>query len=374
MEEPRFRPVASIVVPVMNGSKVIGRCVESLLAQTPPFSFEIIVVDDGSKDGTPDQVPRNPLVTVLRRPHGGPASARNGGASRASGRVLVFTDADCVARPGWLAALAGPVVSGEADAAKGRYATLQTGLAPRFAQVEFEERYAMLSAVQKRGETIDFIDTYSMAVRRDLFMEAGGFDTAYPGANNEDVDFSYRLAAMGSRMNFVDDAVVEHTHPATVASYGRTKFWRGFWRMRVYRDHPGRMVRDSYTPQVLKIQALAGAFVGASIPLACFRAIFPYSRSSKRRYLWNLSLAAATSTALIAATSLPLARVCDRFDPDLTRVVPAMTVLRAVALGLGAAFGVLRWKIAPSVCRFVSALLPGQDPANGPAGMPAGQR
>lgn len=346
-------PDVSVIVPVYNGSRVIGRCVGSLLAQMTPFDFEIIVVDDGSTDDTLDKIPvfpesgmscpGRPVVTVLRRSHGGPASARNGGASRASGRVLVFTDADCAARPNWLASLAGPVLSGEADASKGRYLTLQRDIAPRFAQVEFEERYRMLAS----ADSIDFVDTYSMAVKKDLFMDAGGFDTSYPGANNEDVDFSYRLASMGARMIFVDSAAVEHTHPATAVAYGRTKFWRGFWRMRVYRDHPGRMVRDSYTPQILKLQAMAGAVLAMSL--------VPFIVCAARTARVAIGLAGA----FILATAAPLYKVCRDVDPGIGIYVPAMAILRAMTLGLGAALGAVRWKVLPFICRGVSRLLPG---------------
>ena len=77
-----------------------------------------------------------------------------------------------------------------------------------------------------------------------------GFDESFPVANNEDTDLSYRIAAAGHVMVFNPDAVVSHLrHPDSLRRYIRQKFWRGYWRMIVYRRHPGKMVKDTYTPR-----------------------------------------------------------------------------------------------------------------------------
>ena len=123
----------------------------------------------------------------------------------------------------------------------------------RFAQVEFEERFDML----KRVGTIDMVDTYSAGFRKEIFLKMGGFDTSFPVANNEDTEFSYRMSKLGYRMVFNPDAIVYHlNHPDTIRKYARLKFWRGYWRMVVYKKFPDKMLKDTYTPQTLKLQIL----------------------------------------------------------------------------------------------------------------------
>jgi exopolysaccharide biosynthesis polyprenyl glycosylphosphotransferase len=137
-------------------------------------------------------------------------------------------------------------------AVKGAYRTEQKGFVARFAQAEFENRFRKLS----RRKYIDFVDTYSAGFKRDVFLALRGFDTRFPVANNEDVEFSYRMADHGHRMVFNPDAIVYHTHSETLLQYLRLKFGRAYWRVAVYHAFPGKMGRDSYTPQTLKVQIL----------------------------------------------------------------------------------------------------------------------
>src|SRR5512142_1220020 len=94
----------SVIVPVKNGADTLGDCLQALLSQTGlayGSDYEIIVVDDGSTDGTA-RLAESFGVTVHRQANAGPASARNAGAMLARGRYLAFTDADCTPAPDWL--------------------------------------------------------------------------------------------------------------------------------------------------------------------------------------------------------------------------------------------------------------------------------
>src|SRR6185437_16896605 len=96
---------------------------------------------------------------------------------------------------------------------KGAYRTRQKHIVARFVQVEYEDRYRRMA----KFSNIDFIDTYSAAFRRDKFLEARGFDTNFPVACAEDAELSYRMSACGWRMEFAPEAIVYHTHTATVS-------------------------------------------------------------------------------------------------------------------------------------------------------------
>ena len=251
---------ASVIIPVYNGESSIADCLEALLRQDYARSdYEVIVVDDGSTDGTGDVISRyagsrTPWIRNVKQTNQGPAAARNHGAQLAAGNFLLFTDSDCSPEPDWITQMVGPLLADPGLAAvKGAYKTRQTSLAARFAQLEFEERYAKL---ESRAD-IDFVDSYSAAVRSDVFREIGGFDTSFPTANNEDVEFSYRMARFGHRMAFTPLAIVYHIHPNTLWKYFKAKFGRAYWRMAVYKSFPEKMGSDSYTPQSLKLQILA---------------------------------------------------------------------------------------------------------------------
>jgi glycosyltransferase involved in cell wall biosynthesis len=94
----------TVVVPAHNERHAIGRCLESVLRQGLPAS-EVIVADDGSTDGTPDEVAAKfPGVRLLRLPHRGSAAARIAAIAEARCARIAFLDADCVPDPGWVEA------------------------------------------------------------------------------------------------------------------------------------------------------------------------------------------------------------------------------------------------------------------------------
>lgn len=81
------------MVPVWNGGRFLGECLESLVAQDYP-AMEVVVVDDGSTDGSADLAEAFPAVRVLRRPHEGLGASRNAGIAASTGALIGFCDAD----------------------------------------------------------------------------------------------------------------------------------------------------------------------------------------------------------------------------------------------------------------------------------------
>ncbi len=101
------------------------------------------------------------------------------------------------------------------------------------------------------------VDTYSAGYRENTFLSFGGFDVSFPVPNNEDTDLSYRMSMKGHKMVFNPKAIVWHTgHPDSLKKYVKLKIWRGYWRMLVYQRYSSKMIKDSYTPQTLKLQTL----------------------------------------------------------------------------------------------------------------------
>jgi glycosyltransferase involved in cell wall biosynthesis len=97
-------PFFSIVIPVYNRADVLGDAIASVLAQTCA-DFEIVVVDDGSKDDPARAVPSDPRIRFLRQQNRGGGAARNAGIDAARGRFVAFLDSDDVYLPGHLATM-----------------------------------------------------------------------------------------------------------------------------------------------------------------------------------------------------------------------------------------------------------------------------
>ncbi len=332
----------SVIVPVYNGARTIERCLDALARQSlPPGAYEILVVDDGSTDETPLRVQawieRHPHLRarLIRQANAGPAAARNHGARLAQAPVLLFTDADCAPLPHWAEAMLQAFQDPEVVGAKGTYLTNQTGLVPRFVQAEYEDRYDRM-----RGqERIDFVDTYSAAYRRDVFLENGGFDPTFTTASVEDQELSFRLAEKGYRLVFVPEAQVSHLHDANLWEYARRKYYIGFWKALLISWHPGRAVQDSHTPQVLKVQIMLWAGILGLLPLAALSVVWPVLA-----WLW---WPLAGLGGLFLLTTLPFERKLARRSWALALIGPGMLAVRAVALGAGYLAGTVHFAGTP---------------------------
>lgn len=319
-------PRVSVIVPAYNSENTIGRCLSAIEAQDyPKRLFEVIAVDDGSRDGTAEIIKQHG-VKYFWQTNKGPATARNKGVEKATGEIILFTDADCVPEKNWIREMVRPFENKEVVAVKGAYRTGQKEIVARFCQIEFEERFEML----KKAASIDMIDTYSAGFRKEVFDKMGGFDTSFPVANNEDTELSYRMSAKGLKMVFNPNAIVSHlNHPASIKRYARIKFWRGYWRMVVYKKFPDKMLKDTYTPQTLKFQTLLSLAAACTVPVALF--IKPWG---------GLLLVAAL--VLFFLTTLPFLKIALFRDPLIALFAPALLYLRAVSIGSGALWGAIK--------------------------------
>lgn len=321
---------ASIIIPTFNGKNRIGNCLHALAAQAEQVAFEILVVDDGSTDGTAAMVSKHPGVRVITQKNAGPAAARNRGAREASGSILLFTDDDCVPTPDWLPAMLRPFSDPEIIGAKGTYRTLQKKIVARFVQLEYQDKYRLMAT----KPDIDFIDTYSGAYRRERFLEMDGYDTSFPVACAEDIELSYRMSARGWKMRFVPDAVVYHTHPDTFTGYLKKKYKFAYWRMLALRKNPGKAMGDSHTPQLMKLQILLA-------PLLILAFFLDVSVHPPVSALLSIGIAFVVSTLPFVAQSF-------REDPLAAVLSPALLAARACAQFVGVVAGTIHAVLTPS--------------------------
>jgi glycosyltransferase involved in cell wall biosynthesis len=232
----------SVVIPAYNAESTIGQAVKHALAQArEPLEVEVIVVDDGSDDDTA-KVAQASGATVIRQENAGPAAARNRGWKTATGQFICFTDSDCIPMPDWMEKLLDGFTDQQVGAVAGSYdiANTSSWLA-RWVQQEIMERH------KRMGPFVRAFGSYNVAIPRYVLQTIGGFNPVYRRASGEDNDLSYRITSTGWRIAFRPQAKVAHYHPERVWKYLMEQYRHGFWRAKLYQDHPDMVRGDDYT-------------------------------------------------------------------------------------------------------------------------------
>jgi GT2 family glycosyltransferase len=204
----------SVVVPARDAAPLLRETLPALTAALPPGA-ELIVVDDGSRDGSAEVARGLGAHVVLQQAGSGPAAARNRGAAAARGELLVFLDADVRVHADTLELLLAPLAEPGIAASFGSY-----DAAP--AARSWVSLYKNLSHhfvhQRSRPQAATFWAACG-AIRRTAFESAGGFDERYRRPSIEDVELGYRLRASGYRIRLVARAQVTHLKRWSLASW-----------------------------------------------------------------------------------------------------------------------------------------------------------
>lgn len=228
-----------MVVATWNRAGRLPRVVGALSHQVDAPPFELVVVDDGSTDDTPSvlaSLAREatfPIRVVRLDANAGPAAARNAGWRAARADLVAFTDDDCWADPGWVAALASGLEG--ADVVQGRTLADPDAVGRDWFSHTIEVLY-------ERGH----YETCNIAYRRRWLEAAGGFDEGFRSSGGrggpiygEDTDLAWRVKGLGATTAFCDGAVVTHeVRPRTFLDLLRSLPRREGVVM-VVRRHPG---------------------------------------------------------------------------------------------------------------------------------------
>jgi len=190
----------SVVVPAHDAAATLPATLAALEAQEIEAPFEVIVVDDGSKDRTAQLAERAGVRVVRNRRPLGPGAARNAGVAASTGSALAFTDADCVPTRGWLAA--GVEALATAGLVQGRVEP------PPGVRVGPFDRTLWVTG------PVGLFESANLFVRREVFESLGGFDDGLldvAGAHfGEDISFGWRARRAGVATGFCDRALVHH--------------------------------------------------------------------------------------------------------------------------------------------------------------------
>ncbi|HEX2163539.1 MAG TPA: glycosyltransferase [Thermoanaerobaculia bacterium] len=241
-------PDFSVVVPTFDRLDVLPEVLAALEGQAGAPDFEVIVVDDGSTDGSGEwlaeraRTARVPLA-VLRQPNRGPAAARNAGVAAARGRRVAFLGDDTVPSTGWLAAHAAAHRRRGDDP---RVAVIgYTGWHPRMRLDPFLRHvnehglqfgYALID--DPEDVPFNFFYTSNLSLSRELLV-AEPFDLSFPYPAWEDIEAGYRLCRRhGLRLAYEPAARTAHDHPTDLARFAARQEKAGYSAVVFHRLHP----------------------------------------------------------------------------------------------------------------------------------------
>jgi glycosyltransferase involved in cell wall biosynthesis len=201
-------PRVSVVMPVLNEARRIEACLDAIAAQQDAPTFEVVVVDNGSSDATPDLARGHQIGARLAVERSrGPYAARNAGIREARGEIVAFTDADCLPDPRWLTEGVRTIDSG-ADLVGGQVVQMAS------ASPTVWERYDRATYL-KQDQFIErerFAATANLFVRASVFADVGVFVPELTASG--DLEFGQRATGAGYRLVYAAEASVRH-HPRT---------------------------------------------------------------------------------------------------------------------------------------------------------------
>lgn len=209
----------TIYIPCYNAEKYISRCLEGVLSQTYPVK-EVLVIDDGSTDGSQGIISRYPVNIIRHEVNKGLASARNTAIRNATTEYVACVDADVVPDPEWLETL----MSNFRDRVVGVGGKLME-LYSVYLPDQWRTNHAAQHWGDEKTENPDFIHGANSVYRRDVLIHAGLYNEKYK-TNGEDCDISYRLFKMGCKLVLVYEplAVAHHLRQDTLTSVMNT-YW-----------------------------------------------------------------------------------------------------------------------------------------------------
>ena len=230
-------PRVSVIVCAYNAADTLEDCLSSLDALTYP-DFEVILVNDGSKDATGAIARRHSRVRLIEVPNGGLSAARNVGLAEATGEIIAYTDADTRPDRDWLTFLIQPFLRSDVVGSGGPNVVPADDppIAQCIARAPGGPTHVLLD-----DRIAEHVPGCNMAFRRDALLAIGGFNPIYLRAG-DDVDVCWRLQARGWKIGFAAAALVWHHHRSSVKAYWRQQVGYGEGETWLMAHHPEKFL------------------------------------------------------------------------------------------------------------------------------------
>jgi glycosyltransferase involved in cell wall biosynthesis len=243
------RPRISIVIPAYNATATIGACLAAVRAAMAEWgSAELVVIDNGSTDGTYDKAIKlcSSMGRVLQEPEASIGRLRNLGAAATTGPILCFIDSDCLIPPDHFAQALAVLAATGAGAAGSLYALPPS---PRWIEAIWFRMH-----VVRRDGPVRWLNGGNLLVRREAFEAVGGFDETL--RTGEDVEFCDRLRAAGTLIYHDRRIAASHLgNPVTFRAFFQHQWWHGL----------GTTLRNSAEDKPLAISVFYLAGTAAAI-------------------------------------------------------------------------------------------------------------
>jgi len=267
LDDLQSLPQVSVIIPVKDRPIDLRNCLDSLAQLDYPNELlEIIVVDDGSIDSTPDvAVELGARLVESGSVGGGPAAARNKGAAAASGEILAFIDSDCTAEPHWLQELLPVFAEAEIAAVGGWVDGMHHGSSlDRYEAVMSSLNLGRREMTGGAGGDTFYLPSCNLLVRKTAFAAAGGFRSDLQVG--EDVDLTWRLRDAGWKIQYLPCGTVYHAHRSRLWPFMKRRFDYGTSEGLLQQLHPVRGKKMLLPPMLTCLLGLLVlALVGRSL-------------------------------------------------------------------------------------------------------------
>ena len=207
-------PLISIIIPTYNEEKDIEQCLISLNEQDYT-NKEIIIVDDGSTDNTVNIIKNFPNINVFKGIHGGAGYSRNIGSQYAKGEILIFIDADMTFEKNYLKNLIGPIVNDRSEEIIGTTHDYEVVINT---ENWISNLWGPIRVSREQAKNVKIF----RAIRKDKFLELGGFDLKFSYADDQSLWIKYKVCPV-----VANNTTCYHKNPETLTSTFKQAKWIG---------------------------------------------------------------------------------------------------------------------------------------------------
>ena len=245
----------SIIIPSYNNLSTIGNCLDSIFSQQTKYNYEVILVNSSDKDDYSVLAPKFPelkMIKLNQRTY--PGTARNIGVKAAKGKLIAFTDSDCIVFPDW--------INSTVDEHKKRDEILIGGAVANGTPhnlVGIAEYVLEFSDFipQKNVRSMRVVASCNLSISKKLFLQAGGFEDFI---TNEDVLFSSVLNEKGVNICFVPNIKIYHVNRCNLWKFlkNQENLGYGSYKIRKIKKQPGSFLTKSrlLIPLIIPIRIL----------------------------------------------------------------------------------------------------------------------